>query len=51
MREQVVYGKGDPRKHKEGSGRSEAGKREKPFNPSVNKQVTDWPTETLFWGT
>lgn len=35
--------KSDPRKHKEKSERSEAGKKEKPFNLSVSKQVTDWP--------
>ena len=35
--------KSDPRKHKEKSERTEAGKKEKPFNLSVSKQVTDWP--------
>ena len=35
--------KDDSRKPKEGSGRRETGKRKKPFSPSVNEQVTDWP--------
>lgn len=42
----AVYGKGDPKKHKEGIDISESGKREKPVNPPVNEEVTHGP---FFW--